>query len=186
MPVEPPVSLVPTPDLIQWIANKGSYYPFSEATGSDIVEFRIHGTVMDSPFLKGGPTSFSHSVSLDLSDEDIELLKSYVYKIPNYEPDTYRWPIQVNAASSPVKKMSTNPSQIFGRLTTRSWYAMKTFVPRSHMRESKRGLQYGSNTRSWAIMESGHEGRHKLIQTWSQFEAPLDWHVEWNWRRLSI
>ena len=58
MPVEPPVSPVPAPDLIQWIANKGSYYPFSEATGLDIVEFHIHCTVMDSPFLKGGPTSF--------------------------------------------------------------------------------------------------------------------------------
>ena len=88
---------------------QGSYYPFSEATGSDIVEFRIHGTVMDSPFLKGGPTSFSHSVSLDLSDEDIELLKSYVYKIPNYEPDTYRWPIQVNAAKFTCKENVNQP-----------------------------------------------------------------------------
>jgi len=46
---------------------------------------------------------------LDLSDDDIELLKSYVYKIPNYEPDTYRWPIQVNAAKFTCKENVNQP-----------------------------------------------------------------------------
>src|SRR5579859_630512 len=109
MPVEPAPLTAPTPDQIQWIANKGSYYPFSEATGSDVVEFRLHGTVMDSVFLKGGLTSYSHSVCLDLSDEDVELLKSYVYKIPNYDPDTYRWPLQVNTAKFTCKENVSQP-----------------------------------------------------------------------------
>ena len=71
MTVEPPAPTAPAPDQIQWVSNKGSYYPFSEEiSGSDIVEFRVHGTIIDTPFLKGGPTSFLHSVSVDLSDKD--------------------------------------------------------------------------------------------------------------------
>jgi len=50
------------------------------------------------PFLKGGPNSYSHTVSIDLSNENVNLIKSYVYKLPNYDPVFYRWPIQVNAA----------------------------------------------------------------------------------------
>src|SRR5436190_21256845 len=104
MPVELHTSTAPTPDEIQWISNKSSYYPFSEATGSDVVEFQVHGTVMDPTFLKGGPDSFSHTVSIDLSDENVELIKSYIYKIPNYDPNIYRWPIQVNAAKFTSKE----------------------------------------------------------------------------------
>ena len=50
IPVEPPTSTAPTPDEIQWISNKSSYYPFSEATGPDMVEFIVRGTVMDQTF----------------------------------------------------------------------------------------------------------------------------------------
>ena len=113
MPVEPPMSTAPTPDEIQWISNKSSYYPFSEATGSDVVEFRVHGTVMDPTFLKGGPDSFSHTVSIDLSDENVELIKSYVYRIPNYNSNIYRWPIQVNAAKFTSKE---NVGQAFSEV----------------------------------------------------------------------
>src|SRR5277367_927414 len=75
---------------------------------SNIVEFRVHGTVME-PYLEGGPNSFSHSVSIDLSDEDVELLKSYIYRIPNYDPGLYRWPIDVNAAKFSSKDSVTKP-----------------------------------------------------------------------------
>jgi len=104
IPVEPPTSTAPTPDEIQWISNKNSYYPFSEATGPDMVEFIVHGTVMDQTFLRGGPESFSHTVSIDLSNKNVELLKSYIYKIPNYVPNIYRLPIQVNAAKFTSKE----------------------------------------------------------------------------------
>src|SRR5579859_3163012 len=62
---------------------------------------------MDPTFLKGGPDSFSHTVSLDLSDDSVELIKSYVYKIPNYAPNLYRWPIQVNDAKFTSKENVT-------------------------------------------------------------------------------
>ena len=62
------------------------------------------------PYLEGGPNSFSHSVSIDLSDEDVELLKSYIYKIPNYDPGLYyRWPIDVDAAKFSSKDSVTKP-----------------------------------------------------------------------------
>jgi hypothetical protein len=64
----------PTLDQIEWVVNKSSYYPFSEATGSDIVEFRVHGTVMEA-FLKGGIDSFSHTLLVDVSDKDVESIK---------------------------------------------------------------------------------------------------------------
>ena len=89
MSVESPTMTAPSPNEIQWIANKTFYYPFSEATVSNVVEFRVHGTVME-PFLKGGPSAFSHTVSINLSDENVELIKSYVYKIPNDDPSIYR------------------------------------------------------------------------------------------------
>jgi len=108
MPVEPPEVIAPTPDEIQWIANKSSYYPFSEATGSDVVELRVRGTVME-PFLKGGLDSFSHSVSVDLSDEDVMLIRSYVYEIPNYNSVGYRCPIQVNAIKFTSKENVAQP-----------------------------------------------------------------------------
>jgi hypothetical protein len=109
MPVEPPMSTAPTPDEIQWIANKNSYYPFSQATGADVVEFRVHGTVMD-PYLEGGANSFSHGISIDLSDEDVALIKSYVHKIPNYTPGRlYRWPIEANAVKFTSKDNVAKP-----------------------------------------------------------------------------
>ena len=61
------------------------------------------------PYFEGGPNSFSHSVSIDLSDEDVELLKSYIYKIPNYDPGLYWWPIDVNAAKFSSKDSVTEP-----------------------------------------------------------------------------
>src|SRR5271170_125333 len=62
------------------------------------------------PYFEGGPNSFSHSVSIDLSDEDVELLKSYIYKIPNYDPGLYyRWPIDVDAAKFSSKDSVTKP-----------------------------------------------------------------------------
>ena len=108
MPIGPPMKTAPTPDEIQWITNKTSYYPFSEATGLDMVEFRVHGTVME-PFLKGGPGAYSHTVSIDLSNENVALIKSYVYKIPNYDPAVYRWPIEVNAVKFTSKEKVSLP-----------------------------------------------------------------------------
>jgi hypothetical protein len=108
--IEPPASIAiwPAPDQIQWIANKNSYYPFSEATGSDIVEFRTHGTVIDA-FLMGGPDSYSHSVSVDLGDCDIDAIRSYVYKAPNYNPHTFGWPVDVNAVKFVSKEEVRKP-----------------------------------------------------------------------------
>jgi hypothetical protein len=109
LPIEPPASTTPSPDRIQWVANKHSYYPFSEETGSAVVEFRVHGTVME-PYLKGGPDSFSHSVSLDLSDDDADSLKAYISTTPNYHPRDFQWPLDVNAAKFVSK---TNVSKAF-------------------------------------------------------------------------
>ena len=110
IPIEPPASTTPSPNKIQWIANKHYYYPFSEATGSDIVEFRVHGTVME-PYLKGGPDSFSHSVLIDLSDDNADLLKSYIYTTPNYHPRNFQWPLDVNAAKFVSKNNVSKPFQ---------------------------------------------------------------------------
>src|SRR5579859_5330158 len=88
---------------------------------------------MDLPFLKGGPISFSHSVSLNLSDEDIELLKFYVYKIPNYKPDTYRWPIQANAAKFTCKENVNQPFTDIWEIDNERLIGMKTFDRRPHM-----------------------------------------------------
>ena len=91
-PTDEPTSTSPTAKQIKWVANKGLYFPFSETTGDDVVEFQIKGTVIE-PYLKGGPSSFSHSVSLELTNDKIESIKSYIYKAPNYIADTYRLPL---------------------------------------------------------------------------------------------
>ena len=49
------------------------------------------------------------TVSVDLCNKDIELIKSYVYKVPNYDSHTYRWPIQVNVAKFVCKENVSKP-----------------------------------------------------------------------------
>ena len=86
----------PAPDQLQWIVNKGLYYPFCEAMGQDVVEFRVHSTVMDA-YLKGGKESYSHTIMLDVLDKDIDIIKSYGDTAPSYIPATFRYSIKVNA-----------------------------------------------------------------------------------------
>ena len=72
--VEPLMSTALALDQIQWVVNKNSYYPFSEATGSDVVEFWACRTAMEG-FLMSEPDSFWHSVSVNLSDSDVHSIK---------------------------------------------------------------------------------------------------------------
>jgi hypothetical protein len=86
----------PSPNQLQWIANKGLYYPLCKAMGQDVVEFRVHGTVMDS-YLKGGKESYSHTIMLDVLDKDIDVIRSYGDTSPSYIPEEFRYSIKVNA-----------------------------------------------------------------------------------------
>jgi hypothetical protein len=89
-------SLAPAPDQRQWVDNKGLYYPFYEAMRQDVDEFRVCGTVMDL-YLKGGKESYSHTVILDVFDKDIDVIKSYGNTALTYNPDGFRYSINVNA-----------------------------------------------------------------------------------------
>lgn len=81
----------PTADDIEWVSNKGLYYPFSKVTGgSEVVEFRIQGKVMEC-YLRADP-SYSHSISLEITSDQVDLIKSYVYNVPNFDSGSYRWP----------------------------------------------------------------------------------------------
>ena len=99
LPTDPDASqsgaLAPEPDQLRWVANKGLYYPFCEAKGQDVVEFRVRGTVMNS-YLKGGKESYSHTVMLDVFDKDIDVIKSYGNTAPTYNPDNFRYSININ------------------------------------------------------------------------------------------
>ena len=57
--------LTPSANEIEWVANKGLYYPFSRGTrGGDVIEFLIQGKVAE--YYLRVDSSYSPSISLEL------------------------------------------------------------------------------------------------------------------------
>jgi len=78
---------------ITWVLNKSLtiYFPFSEATGKEVMEFNLKGVVSDV-YLRAG--AFSHSIMVKVDDDKLRDIKDVVLEAPNCkDAEEYHWPI---------------------------------------------------------------------------------------------
>jgi len=76
---------------IKWVEHKGSYYPFSEDGGRNMVEFSLEGTVAKAYLLKNS-NGYTHNVTVKLDEDEIEKIKAVASKAPNCKNGgQYRW-----------------------------------------------------------------------------------------------
>lgn len=78
---------------ILWRKRGSRYNAFGppDADGKrSVLELTLKGTVLNS-YLRAG--ALSHTVSIEVSQPDLERLKAFIKKAPEFDLKSYRWPI---------------------------------------------------------------------------------------------
>ena len=96
---------VSTGHNINWQAKKGTFYPVlvsdsDDSDGLDVFEFSVIGVVMEIFLYEG---ALSHTISLEVDGDDVAGIKGMVEKVPGFNDDGYRWPMNGNVLKFSAK-----------------------------------------------------------------------------------
>jgi hypothetical protein len=84
-----------------WIDNHAIRYPFPIADDSnetiDVIEYQTTGTLTTS-FLNAG--AMSHTIKLNVHNEDIERIKALVKTSPDFVEENFHWPFDINGIAT--------------------------------------------------------------------------------------
>ena len=88
-----------------WIDNHAIRYPFPIADDSnetiDVIEYQTTGTLTAS-FLNAG--AMSHTIKLNIHNEDIERIKALVKTSPDFLEENFHWPFDINSIATFTSK----------------------------------------------------------------------------------
>lgn len=94
---------------IDWQAKKGTFYPFpvgdsDDSDDLDVLEFSVIGVVREIFLYEG---ALSHTISIEVEDDDVTAIKGMVEKIPGFNENGYRWPVNGNVLKFSAKGSDT-------------------------------------------------------------------------------
>jgi len=94
---------------IDWQAKKGTFYPFpfgdsDDSDDLDVLEFSVIGVVTEIFLYEG---ALSHTISLEVDGDDVAAIKGMVEKIPGFNDNGYRWPMNGNVVKFSAKGSDT-------------------------------------------------------------------------------
>jgi len=90
---------------IDWQAKKGTFYPFpvgdcDDSDDLDVLKFSVIGVVTEIFLYEG---ALSHTISIEVDSADVAAIKGMVEKVPGFNDNGYRWPMNGNVLKFSAK-----------------------------------------------------------------------------------